>query len=109
LFCDGQDGDIYDGNSIKWVEVVVNMEGTSISFYYAKPSGSVSSIGWFIRTGHYSVMNNFDEFVVETWWDVDILVDPQCMQNCWDADWRDQNSPFSSSIHNRHSFCSLTK
>jgi hypothetical protein len=57
-------------------------------------------------------MNNFDKFVVETWWDGDILVDPWHMQNCWDADWREgilSELSFSSSIHDRHSFCSLTK
>jgi hypothetical protein len=38
-------------------------------------------------------MNNFDEFVVETWQDGNILVDPWCMQNCWDADWREEILP----------------
>jgi hypothetical protein len=32
-------------------------------------------------------MDNFDKFVVETWRDRDILVDPWCMRNRQDVDW----------------------
>jgi hypothetical protein len=69
---------------------VDNVEGASIPFYDTKPPGAVSGIGWFIRTRHYFVMNNFDEFVVETWRDRDIFVDPWHMRNHWDADWGEE-------------------
>jgi hypothetical protein len=62
-------------------------EGTSVPFYDTKPPGTVSCIGQFIHTRHYFVTNNFDEFIVETWQDGDILVDPWRGQNGRDADW----------------------
>jgi hypothetical protein len=67
-----------------------NMEGASILFYDTEPPGAVSSIGWFTHTRHYIVMDNFDEFIVKTWWDGDILVDSWHMQNSWDVDWREE-------------------
>jgi hypothetical protein len=88
LFCDRRDGGISDGDSIEWAEVVDDMEGTSIPFYDTKPSRAVSGVGQFICTRRYFVTDNFNKFVVETWRDGDILVDPRRMQNCWDADWR---------------------
>jgi hypothetical protein len=86
LFRDRQDGGISDGDGVEWAEVVDDVEGTSILFYDTKPSGVVSSVGQFICTRHYFVMDNFDEFVMETWWDGDILVDPWRMWNHRDAD-----------------------
>jgi hypothetical protein len=87
LFCDRWDVGISDGDGIELVEVMEDTEGTSVPFYNTKPSGAVSSVGWFIRTRHYFVMNNFDEFIVETWQDRDIFVDPWCMRNHQDVDW----------------------
>jgi hypothetical protein len=72
------------------VEVMDGVKGTSILFYDTKPSGTVSSVGWFICTRHYFVTDNFDEFVVETWQDGDIFVDPWHMRNCQDADWGEE-------------------
>jgi hypothetical protein len=49
---------------------------------------------------------------VETWQDRDIFVDPWCMRNHQDVDWEKKscwNSPFFSSIHDKHSSCSFTK
>jgi hypothetical protein len=66
LFRDGQDGGISNGDGIERAEVVDDAEGASIPFYDAKPSGTVSGIGRFIRTRHYFVTDNFDEFVVQT-------------------------------------------
>jgi hypothetical protein len=76
-----------DNDGIKWVEVVNDTEGASIPFYDAKPSRAVSGIGRFICTRCYFVTDNFDEFVVQTWWDWDVLVDPWHMWNCQDVDW----------------------
>jgi hypothetical protein len=85
LFCDGRDGDISDGDGVEQMEVMYDTEGAPIAFDYAKPSGTVSGIGRFIRTGHYFVMDNFDELVMETRRDGDVLVDPQRMRDGWDA------------------------
>jgi hypothetical protein len=76
LFHDRRDGGISDGDSIEWAEVIDDMEGASILFYDTKRSRAVSGVGRFIRTRHYFVTENFNEFVVETWQDRDILVDP---------------------------------
>jgi hypothetical protein len=114
------DGDVSNGDGVEWVEVVYDMEGTSIAFDYAEPSGVVSGIGRFIRTGRYLFTDDFDKFIVETRQDGDILVDPWRMRDGRDAHWREVgmctggkksclNSPFSSSIHDRLSSCSLTK
>jgi hypothetical protein len=43
-------------------------------------------------------MDNFNEFIVETWWDRDIFVDPRHMWNHQDVDWGEeilQKLPFS--------------
>jgi hypothetical protein len=75
-FCEDvswMDGGIPNSDGIEWAEVVDDAEGTSIPFYDTKPSGTVSGIGWFIRTRHYFVTDNFDKFIVETWQDGDIL------------------------------------
>jgi hypothetical protein len=74
--CDRQDGGISNGDGVEWAEVVDDVEGTSIPFYDTKPPRAVSGIGWFRHTRHYFVMDNFDEFIMETWWDRDIFVDP---------------------------------
>jgi hypothetical protein len=66
-------------------------EGISIPFDDAKPPRAVSGVGRFIRTRRYFVTDNFDEFVVETWRDGDIFVDPWCMQDRRDADWGEEN------------------
>jgi hypothetical protein len=58
LFHGRWDGGISDGDSIEWVEVVDDVERTSILFYDTEPPGVVSGIGWFIHTRHYLVMNN---------------------------------------------------
>jgi hypothetical protein len=88
LLHDRWDGGISNSDGVvEWVEVVDNAEGTSILFYDTKPPRAVSSIGQFIRTRCYVVTDNFDEFVVETWWDRDILVDPWHMWNRQDVDW----------------------
>jgi hypothetical protein len=76
LFHDWWDGGISDGDGIEWAEVMDNVEGTSIPFYDTKPSGAVSGVGRFICTRRYFVTDNFNEFIVETWRDGDILVDP---------------------------------
>jgi hypothetical protein len=72
------------------VEVVDDAEGTSILFDDAKPPRAVSGIGRFIRTRRYFIMDNFDEFIVETWWDGDIFVDPWRMWDRWDVDWGEE-------------------
>jgi hypothetical protein len=76
LFRDRWGRGISDDDGIEWVEVMDDAEETSIPFYNTKPPGAVSGVGRFIRTRHYFVTNNFDEFIVETWPDRDILVDP---------------------------------
>jgi hypothetical protein len=81
LFRYRQDGDVSDGDSIEWTEVMYDMEGASIAFDYAEPPGTVSGIGRFICTGHYFVTDDFDEFVVETRWDGDVSVNPWRMRN----------------------------
>jgi hypothetical protein len=86
LFHDGQDGGISNGDGIEWAEVVDDTEGTSILFYDAEPSRAVSGVGRFIRTRHYFITDNFNKFIMETWQDGDILVDPRRMWNRWDAD-----------------------
>jgi hypothetical protein len=63
-----------------------NAKGTSILFYDTKPSGTVSGVGWFIRTRCYFVTDNFDKFIMETWRDGDIFVDPWHMLNYQDMD-----------------------
>jgi hypothetical protein len=67
LFCDRRDGGISNGDSVEWAEVMDDAEGTSILFYDAKLSRTVSGAGRFICTRHYFVMDNFNELVVETW------------------------------------------
>jgi hypothetical protein len=59
-------------------------------FDYAEPSGMVSGVGWFIRTRRYFVTDNLDEFIVQTWRDGDILVDPWRMRNRRDVDWGEE-------------------
>jgi hypothetical protein len=66
---------------------VDDTEGTSILFYDTEPSRAVSGVGRFICIRRYFITDNFNEFVMETWRDGDILVDPRHMQNRWDADW----------------------
>jgi hypothetical protein len=39
---------------------------------------------------HYFVTDNFYELVVETGQNGGIIVDPQCMWNCWDMDQREE-------------------
>jgi hypothetical protein len=90
LFHNRRDGGISNGDGVEWVEVVDDVEGTSILFYDAKPSRMVSSVGWFIRTRCYFVIDNFNELIVETWRDRDIFVDPRHMQNRRDADWGEE-------------------
>jgi hypothetical protein len=90
LFHDGRDGGVSNGDGVEWAEVVDNVEGTSIPFDDAKPSGAVSGVGQFIHTRHYFIMDNFDKFVMETWRDGDILVDPWRMWNRRDADWGEE-------------------
>jgi hypothetical protein len=90
LFCNGQDGDISDGDGVEWVEVVYDMEGTPVVFDYTEPPGTISGIGWSICTGHYFVMDDFDELVMETRQDGDVLVDPWHMWDGWDANWREE-------------------
>jgi hypothetical protein len=90
LFNDRRDRGISDGDDIEQAEVVDDTEETSIPFYDTEPSGMVSGVGQFIRTRHYFVMDNFNEFIVETWWDADILVDPRHMWNHWDAEWGEE-------------------
>jgi hypothetical protein len=75
------------------VEVVYDTEGAPFVFDYTEPPGTVSSIGWFIHTGHYFVTDDFDELVVETRRDGDIFVDPQHMWDGWDANWREEILP----------------
>jgi hypothetical protein len=87
------DRDVSNGDGIEQVEVVYDTEGTSVTFDYAEPSGAVSGIGWFIRTGRYLFMDDFDEFVVETRWDGDVLVDPWRMRDGRDAHWRKEILP----------------
>jgi hypothetical protein len=102
LLHDRWDGGISNGDSIEWAEVVDDAEGTSISFYDAELSRAVSSVGRFIHTRHYFVTDNFNELVVETWQDGDILVDPRHMRNYRDVDWGEEILPklsFFSSIH----------
>jgi hypothetical protein len=53
LFRYRRDGDISNGDGVEQVEAVYDTEGTSIAFDYAEPSGAVSGIGRFIRTGRY--------------------------------------------------------
>jgi hypothetical protein len=53
LFRDGWDGGVSNGDGIERAEVVDDVEGTSILFDDAKPSGAVSGVGWFIRTRRY--------------------------------------------------------
>jgi hypothetical protein len=93
LLHDRWDRGISNGDSIEWAEVMDDAEGTSISFYDAEPSRVVSGIGQFICTRHYFIMDNFNEFVVETWQDGDILVDPRRMQNHRDVDWGEEILP----------------
>jgi hypothetical protein len=69
------------------------MEGAPVTFDYAEPPGMVSGIGQFIRTGCYFVMDDFDELVMETRRDGDVFVDPQHMQDSWDANWREKILP----------------
>jgi hypothetical protein len=90
LLHDRQDGGISDGDGVELAEVVYDMEGTSIPFYDTKPPRTVSSVGWFICTRYYFVMDNFNKFIVETWQDGDILVDPRRMWNHWDVDWGEE-------------------
>jgi hypothetical protein len=81
-------------------------------FDYAEPSGMVSGIGRFIHTRRYFVTDNLDEFVMQTWRDGDILVDPWHMRNRRDVDWGEEiltELSFSSSIHDKHSSCSFTR
>jgi hypothetical protein len=90
LFRDGWDGGVSNGDGVEWAEVVDDVEGTSVPFYDAKPSRAVSGVGWFIRTRCYFVTDNFNEFIVETWWDGDIFVDPRHIRNRRDADWGEE-------------------
>jgi hypothetical protein len=66
LFHYRRDGDISDGDGIEQMEVMYDTEGAPVAFDHTEPPGSVSSIGRFIHTEHYFVMDDFDEFVVET-------------------------------------------
>jgi hypothetical protein len=59
-------------------------------FDYAEPSGTVSGIGRFIRTGHYFVMDDFDELVVETRRDGDVLVDPRRIWDSQNVNWMEE-------------------
>jgi hypothetical protein len=93
LFRDRWDGGISNGDGVEWAEVMDDMERTSIAFYDTEPPRAVSGVRRFICTRCYVVMNNFDKFIVETWQDGDILVDPWHMQNCWDVDWRKEILP----------------
>jgi hypothetical protein len=62
-------------------------------FDYAEPPGTISGIGRFIHTRHYFVMDDFDELIVETRQDGDVLVDPWRMRDGWDANWRKEILP----------------
>jgi hypothetical protein len=93
LLHDRRDGGISNGDGVEWAEVMNDVEGTSIPFYDTKPPRAVSSVGRFIRTRHYFVTDNFNEFVVETWRDGDIFVDPRRMQNHRDTDWGKEIMP----------------
>jgi hypothetical protein len=72
---------------------VDDAEGTSILFYDTKLPRAVSGIGRFIRTRHYFVTDNFNEFVVETWWNGDIFIDLRRMRKHWDVDWGEEILP----------------
>jgi hypothetical protein len=89
LFRYRQDRDVSNGDGVERAEVVYDTEGTSVAFDYAEPSGAVSGVGWFICTRHYLFTNDFDEFIVETRWDGDVLVDPWHMRDSRDAHWRE--------------------
>jgi hypothetical protein len=93
LFHYQQDGDISNGDGIEWTEVMYDTEGALVTFDHTEPPRSVSSIGRFICTRCYFVTDNFDEFVVETMRDGDVLVDPQHMQDGQDAHWREEILP----------------
>jgi hypothetical protein len=82
LLRDRWDKGIYNGDGIEWAEVMDDAEGA----FDTEPPGAVSGIGWFICTRHYFVTDNFNEFIVETWQDGDILVDPRHMWNYQDVD-----------------------
>jgi hypothetical protein len=85
LFCYRRDRDVSNGDNVEWAEVMYDTEGSSIAFDYAEPSGAVSGVGRFIHTGRYLFTDDFDEFVVETRRDGDVLVDPWHMRDGWDA------------------------
>jgi hypothetical protein len=93
LFCYRRDRDISDGDSIERTKVMYDTEGAPVVFDHTEPPGSISGIGRFIPTGRYFVTDDFDEFVVETRWDGDVLVDPQCVRDGWDAYWREEVLP----------------
>jgi hypothetical protein len=93
LFHYRRDGDVSDGDSVERAEVVYYPERASVAFDYAEPSRVVSGIGRFIRTGRYLFTDDFDEFVVETRRDGDVLVDPRRMRDGWDAHWREEILP----------------
>jgi hypothetical protein len=90
LFRYRQDRDVSNGDGVERAEVVYDTEGTSVVFDYAEPSGAVSGIGQFIRTRRYLFTDDFDEFVVETRRDGDVLVDPWRMRDSWDVHWREE-------------------
>jgi hypothetical protein len=83
------DGDISNGDSVEWMEVMYDTEEASVTFDYAEPPGTISGIGRFIRTGCYFVTDDSDKLIVETRRDGDILVDPRRMQDGWDVNWRE--------------------
>jgi hypothetical protein len=62
LFCDRQDRGISDGDGIERAEVVDDAEGTSIPFYDAKPSGTVSGVG---RSIHCGVSGSCEKTLIE--------------------------------------------
>jgi hypothetical protein len=93
LFCYRQDGDISNGDGIEWTKVMYDTEGAPVTFDHTEPPGSISSIGRFIHTGRYFVTDEFDEFIVETRRDGDVLVDPRHMRDGWDVHWREEVLP----------------
>ena len=63
-------------------------EGT-ILLLDAEPVGSIGGIGGFIYTSGNLLLEYVDDFIEDTGWDGDILVNPRGVRNGWDLDWRE--------------------
>ena len=67
---------VADGDHIVGPEIMDYSERCAVVFDYAKPSGSVGRIRWFVDPGGDFVADDFDYLVVDTGRDRDVPVNP---------------------------------